>query len=187
MSLGRAKGQQPLPFVGSCDVDVMDQPAENLFVRQYREIYRFVRRRTSSATEAEDVTQEVFAHAARVLAPLSAEAPPELAWLYTVARRRLTDAGRRSAHRRAHASAVPLELVPTSPSEYGPRVARALVAAIGELPEAQREVVVRKALKGQSFQEIASALSVTEAACKMRFLRGLQAVRAELERQGVTP
>jgi RNA polymerase sigma-70 factor, ECF subfamily len=159
--------------------------AENVLVHRYREVYRFVRRRSVSAGEAEDVTQETFAEAARVLGPLSAEAPPSLAWLYTVARRRLIDAARRDTRRRARDRA--LEVVPTPPSEYGPAVGRALVAAMAELPESQREVVVRKVLRGQSFAEIARAVNVSEAACKMRFARGLEALRTELSRQGVEP
>jgi RNA polymerase sigma-70 factor, ECF subfamily len=165
----------------------MRAPAENDLVRRYRDVYRFVRRRTVSNGEAEDVTQEIFAEAARALAPLSVDAPPSLAWLYTVARRRLIDAARRDERRGRHSSDAVLELVPTPPSEYGPAVARALVAAIAELPQSQREVVVRKVLQGQSFAEIARALRASEAACKMRFARGLDALRAELSRQGMEP
>ena len=165
----------------------MHSPAENALVRRYQEIYRFVRRRTVSSGEAEDITQDVFADAARMLGPLSLEVSPNLAWLYTVARRRLVDAARRDGRRRARSTDVSLELVPTSPSEYGPSVARALVAAIAELPESQREVVVRKVLQGQSFAEIAAALKASEAGCKMRFARGLDALRTELGRQGMEP
>lgn len=163
------------------------QARPDAFVRRYQEIFRFVRRRTVTRSEAEDLTQEVFADAARVLGPLSAEAPPTLGWLYTVARRRLVDATRSDVRRRARRSDAVLELVPTSPSEYGPAVARALVSAIAELPSSQREVVVRKVLQGQSFAEIADDLKATEAACKMRFARGLEALRSELTRQGVEP
>ena len=165
----------------------MDSHAERAFVRRYQEIYRFVRRRTVTEGDAEDLTQEVFAEAARVLGPLAAEAPPNLAWLYTVARRRLIDATRRDGRRRVRRSEAVLELVPTSASEYGPAVARALVAAMAELPRSQREVVVRKVLQGQSFAEIAAALNASEAACKMRFARGLEAMRPELGRQGMGP
>jgi RNA polymerase sigma factor (sigma-70 family) len=161
--------------------------AEGAFVRRYQEIFRFVRRRTVTQGEAEDLTQEVFADAVQALGPLLAEAPPNLAWLYTVARRRLVDAARTESRRRARRSEAVLELVPASPSEYGPAVARAMTAAIAELPASQRDVVVRKVLQGQSFAEIATALRTTEAACKMRFARGLEAIRSELVRQGIEP
>lgn len=49
--------------------------------RQYGTVYRFVRRRTSSREEAEDLTQEVFEAAVSALsqARLDAEAAPPLA------------------------------------------------------------------------------------------------------------
>jgi RNA polymerase sigma-70 factor, ECF subfamily len=165
---------------------VWSQP-ESVLARRYPEIYRFVRRQTVSTRDAEDLTQEVFAEAARVLGPLTVDAPPPLAWLYTVARRRLIDATRRDRRRASRSAEAVLELVPTGPSEYGPTVARVLVEAIAALPEAQRAVVVRKVLRGQSFAEIAVELKATEAACKMRFARGLEAVRVELSRMGVEP
>jgi RNA polymerase sigma-70 factor (ECF subfamily) len=165
----------------------MHAEAEGAFVKRYHEIFRFVRRRTVNRAEAEDLTQEVFAEAVRMLGPLSAEAPPTLAWLYTVARRRLIDATRSDVRRRARQSDAVLELVPTAPYEYGPAVARAIAAAIAELPASQRDIVVRKALRGQPFAEIAADLKATEAACKMRFARGIEALRSELTRQGLEP
>ncbi|HEY3922054.1 MAG TPA: RNA polymerase sigma factor [Gaiellaceae bacterium] len=165
----------------------MRSQSESVLARRYREVYRFVRRQTVSARDAEDLTQEVFAEAARALGPLSVEAPPTLAWLYTVARRRLIDATRRDRRRAGRSAETVLELVPSAPSEYGPTVARVLVEAIAALPDPQREVVVRKVLQGQTFAEIATRLNATEAACKMRFARGLEAVRAELTRKGVEP
>src|SRR5438132_9591913 len=62
---------------------------------QYRQILRFVRRRAKPPTEPEDVVQEAFASAAESVARSIDEAPPTLAWLYTVARRRLIDETRR--------------------------------------------------------------------------------------------
>jgi RNA polymerase sigma-70 factor (ECF subfamily) len=71
--------------------------------------------------------------------------------------------------------------------QYGPGVARALRGALAALPEQQRRVVVLKLLEGRSFAEIARTVGATEAACKMRFARGLEAVRDELEREGISP
>ena len=44
-----------------------------------------------------------------------------------------------------------------------------------------------KLLRGVRFAEIAEKLGLSEAAAKMRFVRALEALRAELEREGVTP
>jgi len=152
---------------------------------QYREILRFVRRRTDTSVDAEDVTQEVFADAAHALQRSADAAAPTLAWLYTVARRRLIDKARRT-----RLETVPLELAPdpvASNFEYSSLVASTLYAALSTLPEAQRSVVILRLLEGWSFGEISAYLAVTEDACRMRFMRGLEQLRVEFERGGLTP
>jgi RNA polymerase sigma-70 factor (ECF subfamily) len=154
------------------------------YERSYDAIHRFVRRRTRG-DHADDLTQEVFADAAEALAQARVTAPPSLAWLYTVARRRLID-----AERKRSVEPVPLEAAgePTQPvPRYGPAIVDALVEAVRQLPDAQRPVVVGKVFEGRSFAEIASDLQISDEAARMRFSRGLTRLREELERKGVTP
>ena len=155
--------------------------------RHYRDVYRYVRRRSRSAADAEDVTQEVFAEAARALERLRPESPPLLAWLYRVAQSRLVDAARRDARRHDVAAGTVLELVGEPPPAYGWELTGVLRAAIERLPRAQREVVAMKLVQGLSFAEIAARTGAREGACRMRFLRGLEQLRAFLEEEGVTP
>ena len=163
----------------------MDEMASQLHER-YDEVFRFVRRRTSSDAEAEEVTQSVFTQAAERLENSSEASPPPLAWLYTVARRRLIDEARR---RSARPPAVPLKEASTEAEAqpYGGAVAATLRAALGALPSTQRQVVVLRLVEGRGFAEIADRLGTTEAACKMRFLRGLASVRNVFEREGIEP
>ncbi|MBA3736534.1 MAG: sigma-70 family RNA polymerase sigma factor [Actinobacteria bacterium] len=58
--------------------------AEEAFRRHSAQIYRYLLRRTGNESEAEELTQRVFADAA---AALSSSDPPDslLAWLYAVA------------------------------------------------------------------------------------------------------
>ena len=151
---------------------------------EYRQVLRFVRRRIGRR-DAEDVAQEVFLDMAASLAASADAAPPTLGWLYTVARRRLAD----EARRRARSRTVSLEVVPPPEAlaPYGVGVARALDEALAALPEGQRRVVVERLVAGRSFAEIARSVGATEEACRMRFMRGLQALRRELERRGVEP
>jgi len=155
--------------------------------RHYDRVFRYVRRRTRSQSDAEDITQEVFADAAAALGrEANLTERRTLAWLFTVAQRRLIDEARRNA-RRLDPIDAPLELAPTPESEYGPGVAAEIGHALRELPEPQRQVVVMKLFDGASFGEIAERLGITEAAAKMRCVRGLEAVRSMLRREGIQP
>lgn len=168
-------------------MDEAAPPASRDLRRHYREIYRYVRRRSRSDPDAEDVTQDVFADAARALATFQPGEGPPIAWLYAVARRRLIDQARRHARRHEVSGEPALELVADPPAEYGPDVAEALRSGIERLPRLQQEVVLMKLVQGRSFAEIASALDAGEGACRMRFLRGLEQLRAFLEEEEVTP
>jgi RNA polymerase sigma-70 factor (ECF subfamily) len=159
--------------------------AASAFRRHYGQIYRFVRRRAGSREDAEDVTQDVFVAAAAGLDDFKPGATPVLAWLYTVAQRRLADEARRSA--RLAAAQPPLP--PASPNglAYGAEVGRALRAALGRLPEPQRRIVAMKLLEGRTFADIAARLDTTEAAAKMRLARALARLRDELAEEGIEP
>jgi RNA polymerase sigma-70 factor (ECF subfamily) len=168
-------------------VDEATEPASRDIRRHYREIYRYVRRRSRSDSDAEDLTQDVFADAARALGTAESGDGPPIAWLYTVAQRRLIDRARRRARRNEVFGDTALDLVAKPPSGYGPEVSDALRSGIERLPQLQRQVVLMKLVQGRSFAEIASAVDATEGACRMRFLRGLEQLRAFLEEKEVTP
>jgi RNA polymerase sigma-70 factor, ECF subfamily len=159
-----------------------DGLVESAFRRHYDQVFRFLRRQTGDAGKAEELTQTVFADAAAAHHKL-VDRPdrPVLAWLYTVARRRAYDEQLRERRRLAADGHVP------AAARGDDGLAQALHAAIDGLPEGQRQVIVLKLLRGCSFAEIADATGVGADACKMRFSRGLAAVRAELARQGLEP
>jgi RNA polymerase sigma-70 factor (ECF subfamily) len=154
---------------------------EAAYRRHYGQVYRYLRRRTHDHDRAEELAQRVFADAAAALADLDEETPV-LAWLYTVAARRFVDEARRAARIRVVELHDDVAAV-----EHGPSVARAIAAALAQLPGEQRDVVVAKLVAGRSFAEIARAAGASEAACKMRFLRGLERVRDLLRAEGIEP
>lgn len=162
----------------------MPDRSEEAFRRHYAQLFRYIRRRTPDDFEAEDVTQAVFADAAQRLADFKPGASPVLAWLYTVAQRRLADRARRLALQHASLRRLEQSRLGHAETEYGNAVATALRDALAVLPETQRTVVVMKLLRGLSFAEIAERVGTSEAGCKMRFARGLQALRDKLEDVG---
>jgi RNA polymerase sigma factor (sigma-70 family) len=164
---------------------VVGSRAEEAFRRHYGQVFRFIRRRVSSDHEAEELAQLVFADAVRGLERFKPGATPVLALLYTVAQRRLADRARVLARHESLGELDDARLQLVGESEYGASVASAIRAALDRLPDPQRRVVVMKLLQGASFAEIASSVGTTEAACKMRFARGLESVRDELRQAGL--
>ena len=160
----------------------MNDVAESAFRRHYEHVYRYVRRRTHDHHRAEDLTQQVFADA---VTALPESATPQLAWLYTVAQRRFADEARRDAlARRVSGLGVVAE---AQTREYGSEVTAALHSAMDRLAPGQREVVVLKLLRGAKFAEVGERLGISSDAAKMRFVRALEALRSELEEEGLRP
>lgn len=180
----------PLPFWSVADKEVKKERDRDLVERAYRQhqsqIYRFLRRRTGSHDEAEDLTQRVFADAA---AALSSSSPPEslLAWLYAVAERRYVDEIRRRQKVAGYFAGQPRSSGLHADPFYGPTVAEALRRTIGALPPDQRSVVAMKVFEELTFAEVAARLNTTEAACKMRFSRGVRQLREALREEGLAP
>ena len=181
---GRARGvwsvSGALPFGVRDETEDVEDLAADAFRRHYRQVFGFVRRRTRSNADAEDIVAEVFADAAASLHRFERGPTPVLAWLYTVARRRLADEARRRGRAPVVAAVDPVP-------EYGTNVASAVRRGLELLPQTQRRVVVLKLIEGRSFREIAQAVGTTEAACKMRLARGLMQLRNHLEEEGVGP
>jgi len=156
--------------------------AERAFRRHYDHVYRYVRRRTHDHHRAEDLTQQVFTEAVAGLNDSSSS--PPLAWLYTVAQRRFADEARRDTVARRLSGLRPVE---QECREYGDDLSASLRTAIDRLAAGQREVVVLKLLRGARFAEIGERLGISTEAAKMRFVRALEALRTELEEEGLRP
>ena len=160
----------------------MNGVVEGAFRRHYGDVYRYLRRRVGDPGRAEELTQDVFAAAAAGLRAERPGDPPVLAWLYTVARRRFADEARRRGRERRLAALNPAR----GESEYAP-IASALREALAALPGGQAQVVLLKLVRGLTFAEIGAEVGLTEAAAKMRFMRGLEQLRADLSERGIEP
>lgn len=156
-----------------------------LFSRWAPRLRQLFSRSGARADEAADLVQQTFLqlHRARSdFAPGSALRP----WLYTIAlnlrRQQLRRAGRKPE------SALPDEgaIVDGGAGPDAPLAGRQLRAALDQLPEAQREVIVLHWFEGLSFREIAEVVGGTQTAVKVRAHRGYTRLRELLARAGVT-
>ncbi len=128
----------------------------------------FIRRRVADREEVEDILQEVFfelIEAYRLMKPIEQVG----AWLYRVARNRITDRFRKrkpEAQFAENDEGLQLEELLPSP-DAGPEAlyARgvlldALEEALDELPTEQRDVFVAHEIEGRSFRELADETGV---------------------------
>jgi RNA polymerase sigma factor (sigma-70 family) len=154
-----------------------------LYDRHERATWRFIRHRLGAQHEAaaDDVLQETWISVARA-APRYVASARFTTWLFTVARSRVID------HLRAQ-SGAPVSLDAVADEEGGERwvdqlpadaaqtplariesrqQAQAFLAALDQLPEAQREAFVLQAEGGLSVAEVASATGVGAETAKTR-------------------
>jgi RNA polymerase sigma factor (sigma-70 family) len=143
--------------------------------REQTRLRNFIRKRVADPGDAEDILQEVFyelVQAYRIMKPVE----QVTAWLFRVARNRITDLFRKrkpellaDAAEAVTEDGERLRLEDLLPSrDAGPEAAYArgvlleeLEAALDELPEDQREVFIAHELMGYSFKELAAQTGVS--------------------------
>ena len=153
-----------------------EQDISTVFRRERGRLRNFIRKRVANESDAEDILQEVFSELVEsywLMRPVEQVG----AWLFRVARNRITDLFRKTKTEPRGVEAAnadeedgglgSLEELLPSPA-MGPEAEYArgvlldeLEAALEELPAAQREVFVAHALEGRSFKELAEETGVS--------------------------
>jgi RNA polymerase sigma factor (sigma-70 family) len=196
-----AQGDQPRSAAGAAR-QADDRRILDAFARYRARLANFIRRRVPDQGEAEDILQEVFYElvaAYRLFEPVEEAS----AWLFRVARNRITDFFRRKKPqpladrtvRTEDGEALLFEDLLPSP-DAGPEAAYArsvlldeIEASLDELPPEQRAAFVAHELEGRSFKELAAQAGVSVNAMVLRkhhaalhLRRRLQAIRDEFRR-----
>ena len=156
-------------------VEQMDDARISEAIRlEWARLRNFIRKRVADQGDAEDILQDVFyelMEAYRLMKPIEQVG----AWLFRVARNRITDRFRKQRTEAVQdrnaggesGDAIRLEDLLPSP-EAGPDAAYArsvlleeLEDALGELPEEQRAVFIAHEIEGRSFKELAAESGVS--------------------------
>ena len=152
-----------------------DQRISEVVKLERARLKNFIRRRVPDERDAEDILQDVFyelVEAYRMMKPIERVS----AWLYRVARNRITDLFRKKRPEAlasdpvvatADAESLLLEDLLPSP-DAGPEAVYArsvlleeLDAALDELPEDQRQAFVVHEIEGRSFKELAQTTGLS--------------------------
>jgi RNA polymerase sigma factor (sigma-70 family) len=167
-----------------------DRRISEAFAREATRLGQFIRGRVSDVGVAEDILQDVFSEfieSERRVLPIEQAG----AWLFRVARNRITDWFRRKKpETRAPADGkegdLPWEDTFPSP-DAGPeelyareRVRRKRVETLGELPEGQRAIFIAHEFDGLSFREIAELTGESVNTLLSRKYAAVQSLRKKL-------
>ena len=145
------------------------------YARHLSRITAFFAHRVGDRELAADLAAETFAAALVAKRRFQPGGPPAVAWLYTIAARRLADSRPPAAgHRRT------LEALAAEPPRGEPLVALDAEGLLRHLPAEQREAVLAHVVHGHAYQDLAAALAVPEATVRQRVSRGLRTVREPL-------
>jgi len=151
-----------------------DQRISEVVGRERSRLGNFIRRRVPDPRDAEDILQDVFCElveANRMLMPIE----HVTAWLFRVARNRITDLFRKKKPESFSEAAVAGEddellriedLLPSPDAGPAALYARSVLleeleSAVDELPEEQRAVFVAHEVEGRSFKEMAAESGVS--------------------------
>jgi len=152
-----------------------------------RRVYALCYRFTSSESEAQDLTQEVFLRIFRTLKTFRSGEGSFVVWLARLTRNLLIDHYRRSRLERATDSIEDQLPMLEERNALGARTdgmlagreaSEILQSALGRLSPELRETVILRDLEELEYREIAEVLKVPEGTVKSRLNRG----RAELAR-----
>lgn len=167
---------------------------DDLYRRESEGVLVFFTRRTWDPEIALELTAETFAQAYvgwRRLRGRSAE--ERQAWLYTIARRRLSRYLRRGRVERAAIARLGIQLPTTHEDDLRlieeraglAHLRGALASELRCLSEEQRVALELRVVRELSYQEVARDLEISELAARARVSRALRALGRALEAQPI--
>lgn len=155
-----------------------------LYLRFADNVYGYARGILRDEYEAEDVTQQVFTRLITALRTYEQRDVPFTAWLLRITHNMAIDHMRR---RMPLCDATDLVAGRGGTTDSHDDLSLALREALGELPEAQREVVMLRHLGGYSPGEIGEMRGCSEDSIHGLHHRGRRALQASLRRMEVVP
>lgn len=185
---------EPLEDLGDAQLVVLvgrygDAALAEVYRRHGRAVYGLARRVLGDASEAEDVTQEVFLHLWRDPSRFDPARGALRTFLLTQAHGRAVDVVRsRSARaqreaRDARATAHASYDIEREVSDMA--LAEQVADALDALPADERAAIDLAYFGGHTYREVATLLSAPEGTVKSRIRHGLQKMRSALTEGGV--
>lgn len=156
-------------------------PYEVFYERNYGRVLSYVRGKLASVEEAEDLTSDVFLYCYSHYDSYDPQKSSLTTWLYLVVNSRLKN------WYRDHVPTADFEEVAITLSDdtvdldrgiYLEQLHSALMTALSQLPERQRQIVMLRYFENKSGEEIAQALGITPGNVRVLLSRAVDKLAA---------
>ncbi len=155
---------------------------EFLYNKYHEQIFRYIYQRVATKEQAFDATQEVFMKAMMNLHKYQYKGVPFSSWLYRIAMSEMGNVHKSKKANRAvnidvvHVQDMMDEMEDDSLQEREENKAK-LIEAIGELPEAELQLIEMRFFEKRPFKEIGEILEITENNAKVKLYRALDKLK----------
>jgi RNA polymerase sigma factor (sigma-70 family) len=161
------------------------EPFGVFYERHFASVLAFFRRRVAGPEEAFDLAAETFAAALASVPRFEPGPEPPQAWLFAIARHKLSEALRSS--RIQDEARRALEMQPITLDDEATEIIETTASApaielLDTLTAEQREAVKAHHLEEHGYAEIAADLRCSESVIRKRVSRGLAALHAQIRK-----
>jgi RNA polymerase sigma-70 factor (ECF subfamily) len=168
---------------------VSDTSFECLMTDHHGEIFRYLRRMTGQASDADDLSQETFLRAFRAYRALPADANRR-AWLFTIATNLARNHFRSQSRRRRAYSAAEDVMASTDGdrpdrSTIASQTEARIEAVVAGLPLRQRVAFIQRKVHDLPYETIAQSLSCSPDTARAHVFQALRKVRQGLDAVGL--
>ncbi len=156
-----------------------------LVERYQRQIYNLMYRYCRSASEAAEMSQDVFFRAYERLASFDSQRS-FFPWLYTIAVNRAKDWQRRNSRELKKLAGLKWEIPSLEIRSYQEKNLESkeeterMYAALDNLPDTNREIILLRYRQEMSIRDLSSIFDLSESAVKMRISRSLEQIKFDL-------
>ena len=153
---------------------------DQLYALYLDRIYRYVLYQVKDKKTAEDITEEVFAQAWKIIKACKGKGKTFSSLIYSIANNRIVN-GRRNVRKFSDAEPEKINISDGNDSILETSTnQQELLDSIAELPENQAQVITLKFIEGYDNREISRILGKSEGAIRKSLLRGVIALRQKI-------
>ena len=157
-----------------------------LYEEYFPKIYRYIVLRVQNRTEAEDLAEQVFLKALESSPSFKWRGAPVSAWLFRIARNQVIDYWRTDKSKRmlpVDESLISGAIEPEEAAERNSDI-QLMIQAVGQLTQAQRDVIELRFAGELSTAEVAKILGKSQGAVKVLQHSALSSLRRKLSDWG---